>query len=82
MKIESIPFGISWVKTPLSWKIEDGNFTIVGGKGSRLYVDPRQWEINLKIGFLSQSPRGDICETVFSEINYENKKLEDIRNGK
>ncbi|MDR0833182.1 MAG: DUF1349 domain-containing protein [Candidatus Symbiothrix sp.] len=36
----------------------------------------------LRIGFLSQSPRGELCKSIFSEINYSAKKLEDLRNGK
>lgn len=43
------------------------------------YLDP---EDDLKIGFLSQSPRGDSCETAFSEISYSPDKLDDIRSGR
>ncbi|MCC8088775.1 MAG: DUF1349 domain-containing protein [Rikenellaceae bacterium] len=35
----------------------------------------------LKIGFLSQSPRGEEFKTVFSEIKYSAGKLQNIRNG-
>jgi regulation of enolase protein 1 (concanavalin A-like superfamily) len=35
----------------------------------------------LKVGFLSQSPKGDSCRTVFSEIDYKIEKLENYRNG-
>jgi regulation of enolase protein 1 (concanavalin A-like superfamily) len=35
----------------------------------------------LKVGFLSQSPKGDSCRSVFSEIDYKIKKLADYRNG-
>jgi regulation of enolase protein 1 (concanavalin A-like superfamily) len=35
----------------------------------------------LKVGFLSQSPKGDSCRSVFSEIDYKIKKLENYRNG-
>ena len=34
-----------------------------------------------KIGFLSHSPKGDSCKSIFSEINYTIKKLKDFRNG-
>lgn len=37
---------------------------------------------NLKIGFLSQSPRGESCESIFSDIKYVTEKLDDIRGGK
>ncbi len=36
----------------------------------------------LKIGFLSQTPRGESCESIFSDIKYGTEKLEDIRSGK
>lgn len=42
------------------------------------YLNPKH---NLKIGFLSQSPRGESFESIFSEISYTTKKLNDIRNG-
>jgi regulation of enolase protein 1 (concanavalin A-like superfamily) len=35
----------------------------------------------ISVGFSSQSPTGKSCESVFTEINYEVKKLSDIRNG-
>lgn len=37
---------------------------------------------NLKIGFLSQSPRGEVCKSIFFDIKYAVEKLEDIRGGK
>ncbi|SHF00380.1 DUF1349 domain-containing protein [Dysgonomonas macrotermitis] len=37
---------------------------------------------SLKIGFLSQSPRGESCKTVFSEVKYSTTYLDDIRGGK
>jgi len=36
---------------------------------------------NLAIGFSSQSPTGQGCTTVFSEITYTKSTLEDIRSG-
>lgn len=42
------------------------------------YLDPKH---NFKIGFLSQSPKGESCKTEFSEIKYSTTKLKDIRNG-
>lgn len=36
---------------------------------------------NLRIGFSSQSPTGEKCQTTFSEIKYLSKKLSDLRNG-
>jgi regulation of enolase protein 1 (concanavalin A-like superfamily) len=41
-------------------------------------LDPKH---NFRIGFLSQSPRGELCKTTFSEIRYSTQKLADIRNG-
>jgi len=197
VEIASIPYEISWVNKPLSWSVENNIFTLKGGKGSRLFVDPQQkvivdtapialfspdsnflfsckvktnftsvfdagvlmvyagsdhwaklcfeyspqlkpmvvsvvtdkysddsnhdiiqgnevymriagmgdgayafhysldgkyWNMvryfylkphdNIKIGFLSQSPRGDECESIFSDIKYSNEKLDDIRGGK
>lgn len=38
-------------------------------------------DIDFRIGFLSQSPRGDQCKSTFSEIQYSSEKLNDIRNG-
>jgi uncharacterized protein len=35
----------------------------------------------LKVGFLSQSPNGESCKSVFSEIDYKVKALKDFRNG-
>lgn len=35
----------------------------------------------IKVGFSSQSPTGESCRTIFSEINYSMKKLADLRNG-
>jgi regulation of enolase protein 1 (concanavalin A-like superfamily) len=35
----------------------------------------------LKVGFSSQSPRGEKCKTVFSEIDYRPETLKDIRSG-
>jgi len=42
------------------------------------YLNPKY---DYKIGFLSQSPRGDQCKSIFSEIKYSSDKLIDIRNG-
>ncbi|WP_170120060.1 DUF1349 domain-containing protein [Dysgonomonas alginatilytica] len=42
------------------------------------YLNPAS---NLKIGFLSQSPKGESFESVFSDISYSVKKLNDIRSG-
>lgn len=42
------------------------------------YLDPAN---DLKIGFLSQSPLGNFCKTVFSEITYSSRKLGDYRSG-
>lgn len=196
VEIAAIPYNISWVNQPVSWKSDGFSFSIIGGKGSRLFVDPQQkiivdtapmalfmpdneflftcklkvtfkavfdagvlmvygnseqwaklcfeyspqlkpmvvsvvndkfsddanhdiiggdevylriaglgdgayvfhystdgkyWNMvryfhldpkhDLKIGFLSQSPRGEVCTTTFSEIKYEKKKLSDIRGG-
>jgi uncharacterized protein len=36
---------------------------------------------NLKIGFSAQSPTGDGCEVVFSEIDYQQRTLQDFRSG-
>ncbi len=195
--IKSIPHEITWVHKPLSWNVENNVFTLVGGKGSRLFTDPQEknavdtapialfkpdenflfsckvkvdflsvfdagvlmiysdtdlwaklcfeytpqlkhqvvsvvnkkysddnnhefidtdevymriaglgggayafhysldgnyWHMvryfylgtdeNLKIGFLSQSPRGEFCKTQFSEIKYSKEKLDEIRSGK
>jgi regulation of enolase protein 1 (concanavalin A-like superfamily) len=33
------------------------------------------------VGFLSQSPTGEGCDAMFTDIVYTNKKLEDLRNG-
>ena len=35
----------------------------------------------VKVGFLSQSPRGNSCTTVFSDIKYSVQKLGDMRSG-
>lgn len=35
----------------------------------------------LYAGFLSQSPTGEGCEAIFTDIVYTNKKLEDLRSG-
>ena len=43
------------------------------------YLNP---DYDLRVGFLSQSPRGEACSTVFSEIKYIPEKLEDLRSGK
>jgi regulation of enolase protein 1 (concanavalin A-like superfamily) len=43
------------------------------------YLNPDK---KLRIGFLSQSPRGESCKTIFSEIKYDMTKLDDIRSGK
>lgn len=42
------------------------------------YLDPKH---ELKVGFLSQSPRGESCKTEFSEVNYSAQRLKDIRSG-
>ena len=36
---------------------------------------------NVEIGFLSQSPTGDGCTSIFSEITFLPQKLSDIRSG-
>jgi hypothetical protein len=36
---------------------------------------------DLKVGFSSQSPRGEKCTTVFSEIAYRLETLKDLRSG-
>lgn len=36
---------------------------------------------NLEIGFLSQSPTGEGCTVIFSEINFLEQNLTDIRSG-
>jgi regulation of enolase protein 1 (concanavalin A-like superfamily) len=36
---------------------------------------------DLKVGFSSQSPRGEKCTTVFSEIDYRLETLNDLRSG-
>jgi hypothetical protein len=35
----------------------------------------------MKVGFSAQSPTGKGCEVVFSEIDYRQRTLKDIRNG-
>lgn len=35
----------------------------------------------IKVGFSSQSPTGDSYKAIFSEINYNTRKLKDLRNG-
>jgi len=35
----------------------------------------------LQVGFSAQSPTGQSCQVHFSEINYQAKRLSDIRNG-
>ena len=42
------------------------------------YLDPAY---DYRIGFLSQSPRGESFTTVFSEIKYTETKLPDVRSG-
>lgn len=42
------------------------------------YLDP---SYDYRIGFLSQSPRGESFTTVFSDIKYTETKLADVRNG-
>lgn len=42
------------------------------------YINPRH---NLRIGFLSQSPKGKSFTSIFSEIKYTSTKLNDIRSG-
>jgi regulation of enolase protein 1 (concanavalin A-like superfamily) len=42
------------------------------------YLDPTY---DYKIGFLSQSPRGEEFTTVFSDIRYSAEKLGDVRSG-
>jgi regulation of enolase protein 1 (concanavalin A-like superfamily) len=36
---------------------------------------------NLQVGFSSQSPTGQACQTIFSEIEYRASRLNDIRSG-
>ena len=36
---------------------------------------------NLKIGFSSQSPTGEGCQAIFSEISYQPETLPDLRSG-
>jgi regulation of enolase protein 1 (concanavalin A-like superfamily) len=36
---------------------------------------------DLKVGFSSQSPRGEKCTTVFTEIDYRLETLDDLRSG-
>ncbi|MCD7962960.1 MAG: DUF1349 domain-containing protein [Rikenellaceae bacterium] len=40
--MQGIPYPLEWVNTPLSWDVDGSDFTLVGGKGSRLFVDPRK----------------------------------------
>lgn len=42
IEISQIPSELTWVNTPLSYKISDNKFIIDGGKGSRLFTDPQQ----------------------------------------
>lgn len=42
------------------------------------YLDPAY---DYRIGFLSQSPRGEAFTTVFSDIRYSAEKLGDVRSG-
>jgi len=42
------------------------------------YLDPAY---DYKIGFLSQSPRGEKFTTIFSDIKYSETKLADVRSG-
>ncbi len=36
---------------------------------------------DIEVGFSSQSPLGNACNTKFSEINYSQESIVDIRNG-
>jgi Uncharacterized conserved protein len=42
------------------------------------YLNPKH---QLRIGFLSQSPRGESFTSIFSDIKYSTNKLDNIRNG-
>ncbi|HTS43742.1 MAG TPA: DUF1349 domain-containing protein [Puia sp.] len=68
----------------------------IAGLGNNIFafhysLDGRYWNMvryfhietkkEIKIGFSSQSPTGTSCKSIFSEINYNTKKLKDIRNG-
>ncbi|MGD0036858.1 MAG: DUF1349 domain-containing protein [Bacteroidota bacterium] len=75
---------------------ENNVFIRIAGMGNGSYAfhysfDGKYWNLaryfcldqkeSLKIGFLSQSPKGESCESTFSEIKYSIKKLIDFRNG-
>ena len=68
----------------------------VAGLGNGAYafhysLDGKYWNMaryfhldpgpDYKIGFLSQSPQGEQCKSVFTEIKYSSEKLENLRNG-
>ena len=54
-------------------------------------IDSKYWHLvryfnleqidDIAVGFSSQSPIGNACNTVFSEINYSLETINDIRNG-
>lgn len=54
---------------------EDGKFWHMA---RYFYLDPAY---DYRIGFLSQSPRGESFTTVFSDIRYSETKLTDVRSG-
>ena len=71
-------------------------FLRVAGLGEGVFafhysLDGQRWHLvryfsledaeGLKVGFSSQSPTGESCQSIFSEIRYEKKKLEDLRSG-
>jgi len=71
-------------------------FIRVSGLGGHVFVfhyslDGKYWQLvryfslatkeKVRVGFSSQSPTGTSCETIFSEISYQEKKLKDVRNG-
>jgi regulation of enolase protein 1 (concanavalin A-like superfamily) len=66
----------------------------VAGLGEHVYAfyysrDGKRWHLvryftlngaaRVLVGFSSQSPTGKSCETVFSDINYQVRRLKDIR---
>ena len=68
----------------------------IAGMGNGVYafhysLDGKYWHMvryfylkpggKYSIGFLSQSPRGSQCKSVFSEVKYSESKLQNLRDG-
>jgi len=72
ISIESLPGKLEWIEHPDNYSYESGILKILSGAKT---------DNPIYAGFLSQSPTGEGCEAIFTDIVYTNKKLEDLRSG-